>query len=792
MHGVFTYVLDDENQVPVPKPGLLAEVTPTVGPPFFPYPNPPTHTPMLTPYPTSACRPGFASLLRHLILSIGFLFLATFGQLRAASAVDIDIGNPGQPGDTVFTTGVYTLSGGGADIWNTSDQFHFNRGPLEGDGVVSARALSLTNTNTWAKAGVMLRADDTANAPTAILVITPGQGVSFQWRSVRGGRSSHVTVPGIKAPVWLRLSRSGNVITGSYSQDGTTWIRVGTPQAVTLGTVASAGLAVTAHNNAALCTALFTEVLALPSVDSRYLTTQVNELRDRRGRLVTLRGVNIGGWLVTESWMNGDRASKDSSTERWIEDRLSVEKGFNPTQVQTLMNAWYDNWIVANDLDNIKNFGFNCVRVPFSYRNLQDANGNWKLNALGKIDFSRFDWIVQEAGKRGLYVILDQHVWKGQKECYSLITNYGGEADVAAAAALMSEIAGHFKGQGGVAAIEILNEPAGSNNNYAAHVALKNAIRSKDPERLIIASWVQANLYPSLGFTNMMASNHYKAESAATLCTLTAANPAGQGGDLCSSTVLPYFMGEFKPSDAGTLLYQNGYDVGTGMNRLGWSWSCWTYKAVNQGGWALFNYNGDLYFDTSLASETYDTILDKWNRRLTLWTAPGNIPNYNINTALVYGLSDAAGTTPPVLQSGKSYAIVNYNSHKAIAAGTGAQNQITTQKPLPVVPPSEFYWTATQINSTQWRFTNYLGLAIDVDGGNMLDGGRIIQWPVNNSANQAWQILPVGDATYRICNATSSRELNVNNASLSDDAAVNQWSDAAGAKQEHWTFVPLN
>jgi hypothetical protein len=232
--------------------------------------------------------------------------------------------------------------------------------------------------------------------------------------------------------------------------------------------------------------------------------------------------------------------------------------------------------------------------------------------------------------------------------------------------------------------------------------------------------------------------------------------------------------------------------VGVGMNRLGWSWSSWTYKAVNVGGWALFNYNGDLYFNTASATETYATILDKWTNRLVQWTKAGQPVNYGLNTNMIYGLSDAAANVPAVLKSGKSYAIVNYNSGKAIAAGTGAQSQITTQKTLPVVPPAEFYWTATQLNATQWRFTNSLGLAIDVEGGNQIDGGRIIQWPVNNGANQAWQVIPVGDGTYRIYSGASLRELHVNGASLAEGAAINQWTDVPGAKHEHWTFVPLN
>lgn len=52
---------------------------------------------------------------------------------------------------------------------------------------------------------------------------------------------------------------------------------------------------------------------AAPSAepDPRYLRAvdssgkQINQLKDRIGNTVQLRGTNLGGWLVPENWMNG-------------------------------------------------------------------------------------------------------------------------------------------------------------------------------------------------------------------------------------------------------------------------------------------------------------------------------------------------------------------------------------------------------------------------------------------------------------------------------------------------------
>ena len=51
--------------------------------------------------------------------------------------------------------GTYTLTGSGADIWGGADQFHFAYKEVTGSATIIARIDSLTNTNPFAKAGVM-------------------------------------------------------------------------------------------------------------------------------------------------------------------------------------------------------------------------------------------------------------------------------------------------------------------------------------------------------------------------------------------------------------------------------------------------------------------------------------------------------------------------------------------------------------------------------------------------------------------------------------------------------------
>ncbi len=175
---------------------------------------------------------------------------------------DADIGSPGLAGSASYAGGVWTVTGGGADIQGTADQFNFASTNFTGDGTMIVQVTGLQNSDPssgWAKAGLMFRNDSTAGSANASIVATAGQGVSFQWRSTAGGSSSFTVDGGITAPVWLKLVRSGANFTGSYSSDGANWIQVGSQQ-VTLNSTAMAGLDVTAHNNSALNTATFTSL----------------------------------------------------------------------------------------------------------------------------------------------------------------------------------------------------------------------------------------------------------------------------------------------------------------------------------------------------------------------------------------------------------------------------------------------------------------------------------------------------------------------------------------------------
>ncbi len=170
-----------------------------------------------------------------------------------------DIGAVKRPGSASYTGGTFTVSGSGMDIWGTGDGFEYVYQSLSGDGQIVARVASQSNTNSWAKAGVMIRETLGASARYADMVVTPGNGAAFQRRVTPGGSSAHSGMGGVRVSLWVRLARGGNVVTGYVSSDGTTWTRVGAAT-VPMSTTVYVGLAVTAHTNSAVSTATFDHV----------------------------------------------------------------------------------------------------------------------------------------------------------------------------------------------------------------------------------------------------------------------------------------------------------------------------------------------------------------------------------------------------------------------------------------------------------------------------------------------------------------------------------------------------
>ena len=150
-------------------------------------------------------------------------------------------------GKVSVNSGTYKVTASGADIWSLSDGFHFVHRELKGDGEIVAQINRLDKSHNWAKAGVMIRESNWTGSKNAFLLMTPKNGVTFQYRSTSSWTTKNNGLKSASMGTWLKLKRQGNEFIAYTSDDAVNWRKVG-QQKIDMNQNVRIGLAVTSHN----------------------------------------------------------------------------------------------------------------------------------------------------------------------------------------------------------------------------------------------------------------------------------------------------------------------------------------------------------------------------------------------------------------------------------------------------------------------------------------------------------------------------------------------------------------
>ncbi len=353
-----------------------------------------------------------------------------------------------------------------------------------------------------------------------------------------------------------------------------------------------------------------------------FLTTRGRKIVNQKGEQVRLKGVNLGSWMIWEDWLSPyEEATDHYDVLTKLTSRFGEEKAYE------LMNTYMDNWITEKDLDEIKTMGFNCVRVPFWFRNFYyDDNGRKILDENGNWDLSRLEWVVEECSERRLYVVLDMHGAVGYQSdaphsgkkgsCCLYDDTEQGERYRELTDELWTEIATRFKGNPAVAMYDLLNEPMcevpGSefdrrNKNAFIYDRLYETVRAVDEDHIITMEciWSAIALPQSFlkGWKNVVYQIHlYDTSNAsfnfmAFLPWLVFFN-------------VPMMMGEFFPH--GTTTWENCFNT---LDRLNYSWFLWTYKASGHGMWSgewCLRGSKSGFERAKIETDSYEEIARKW------------------------------------------------------------------------------------------------------------------------------------------------------------------------------------
>ena len=249
-----------------------------------------------------------------------------------------DIGSVNQAGSAEYVNGTFTISGSGSDIWDNQDQFHYAYQSFSGDVQVTARVVSQTNTDGWAKAGIMLRESLDNNSKHVMTIVSPSNGSSVQHRAETGGGSFHTTPGnGVSTPCWLKMVRLNNEFNGYSSLDGENWTLIYTAS-VSMSSDFHIGLCVTAHNGNAISTAVFDNVTIIsdstaPNPNPATWEVAPHATGSSTIEMSATEGTDDSG--IVEYYFEETSGNLGGNSSGWISSRNYTDLGLKPLHTYT-------------------------------------------------------------------------------------------------------------------------------------------------------------------------------------------------------------------------------------------------------------------------------------------------------------------------------------------------------------------------------------------------------------------------------------------------------------------------
>ena len=319
------------------------------------------------------------------------------------------------------------------------------------------------------------------------------------------------------------------------------------------------------------------------------------------GKPLVLKGVNAGGWLLTEDWLTPTSLDGELSSEHGqYELEAALERKHGKQKARQLIEIYRDNWWTAQDFRNIASIGFNMIRLPFGWKDIADENGAVKQDA-----FTRLDWFVQQCERNKLYCILDLHgafgSQNGRHHSGDTATGgdlFGNEENERKTIKLWKAVAEHFKDNVWIAGYDLLNEPEGHPDGLTGQAQwdfydrLYREIRTADTNHLLFleACW-DVNHMPNpkdYAWENVAYEYHYyNWDNGNDIKSMKSYFRYKAKMEFWYNTLkyrVPVFIGEFTFFD-NPHCWHYGLEF---FEKHGMSWAMWSYKGQVQSNWVLY------------------------------------------------------------------------------------------------------------------------------------------------------------------------------------------------------------
>ena len=269
--------------------------------------------------------PTYLTLLGLTFLLAGFTFFqdSPLGLFEKHG----DVGSVGRPGTVDYnqTQKSYLITGGGENMWATTDAFHFVWKQVSGDVSLAADIRwPEAGGNAHRKAVLILRQSLDADSIYADASLHGDGLTSLQYCEVRGGPTREIQ-SNLAAPQRIRIEREGDTVSMSVARAGEALQPAGGSFKIKLSDPFFVGLAVCAHDNKVVEKALFSNVeitsgkpkaTGQPVLESTLETIAIGS-KDRRGVYHTRGHFEAPNWSRKDASIQPGRTDVRAARSGW-------------------------------------------------------------------------------------------------------------------------------------------------------------------------------------------------------------------------------------------------------------------------------------------------------------------------------------------------------------------------------------------------------------------------------------------------------------------------------------------
>jgi endoglucanase len=343
------------------------------------------------------------------------------------------------------------------------------------------------------------------------------------------------------------------------------------------------------------------------------LAVEGSRLVNASGDTVTLRGANIGGWLLIEPWMVGLDGQPGIESEKDIWDLM--ERRFGRDAKLELIREYREHFFTEDDVRALAALGLNAIRVPIWWRAVSDPEYGG--------DFAYVDNVLAWCAANGMYVILDLHGAPGGQSKEAKIIGERANADLWNQRVFKERtvdwwktVAERYKGHPAIAGYDLLNEAMSAEMDDLVELydRLYREIRAIDPSRVLIMEDGLLGFHRlprplDMGWSNVVYSLHYYPQNTADAFS-AATKDLHRINRSAMYFGVPCYIGEFnsiqldRGGASSFLRFIEAFDY------FGWSWTFWSYKKMEANrdiNWGLTGYRADS-FRINLFQDSFEQI----------------------------------------------------------------------------------------------------------------------------------------------------------------------------------------